>query len=101
MGNKRGQKRDFEGLEKRRMRAARLFSEGLSQAEVGRRVGVVRQTASRWYSEWKRGGAAKLKGAGRAGRKPRLSAKQSAQVVLALKQGAVAHGYTNELWTTQ
>ena len=100
MGNARGVKRDFLGLERRRMRAARLFGEGLGQAEVGRRVGVVRQTASRWYWEWKSGGARRLKGAGRAGRKCRLNEEQRRAVVCALEAGATVQGYVSELWTT-
>ena len=48
MGNPAGVKRDFSGLEKRRLRAARLLEKGLSEAEVARRVGVHRQSVNRW-----------------------------------------------------
>ena len=45
MGNPAGVRRDFEELEKRRFEAIRLLEEeGLNQAEVARRVKVVRQT---------------------------------------------------------
>ena len=40
-------------------------------------------------------------GAGRAGRLPKLSPEQLAQVVSALIQGAEANRYPNELWTLQ
>src|ERR1035437_9333 len=48
MGFPAGVGRDFEGLERRRMRAARLLAKGLSQSEVARRVGAHRQSVSRW-----------------------------------------------------
>ena len=34
----------------RRLRAAGLFQQGLSQAEVARRLGVSRQSTSRWHA---------------------------------------------------
>jgi Homeodomain-like domain len=43
--------RDFEGMEKRRRRAARLFDKGATQAEVARQLGVSRQSVSRWYAD--------------------------------------------------
>jgi len=51
MGNPRGVKRDFIALERRRRQAARLLSQGVSQAEVARQVGAHRQSVSRWARE--------------------------------------------------
>jgi transposase len=62
-------------------------------------LAVSRQSVSRWYQQWQGGGSAALRAAGRAGRKPRLSAKQLAQVEAALCRGASAHGFATELWT--
>ena len=73
MGNPAGVKRDFAALERRRFQAARLLAKGWSQAEVARRVGVHRQSVSRWVRRLAEAGRAGLKKAGRAGRKPRLS----------------------------
>jgi len=67
-------RRDFAALEARRLQAAKLFEQGQPQAEIVRRFGVSRPTAHRCYRGWRRGGAVALRGAGRAGRKPRLSA---------------------------
>ncbi len=92
-------RRDFEALEKRRLRAARLFEKGNSQAEVVRALGVSRQSVSRWYRAWEREGKPALKGAGRAGRKPRLTPAQRNQVEQALLRGPLAHGYATILWT--
>lgn len=92
-------RRDFEGLERRRLRSARMFAEGATQAEVARRLRVSRPTALRWYRAWVRDGEEGLHGAGRAGRKPRMSEAQCEQVQQALIEGPLVWGYENELWT--
>ena len=74
------ERRDFEGLERRRMRAVRLFEQGETQSAVARRLDVSRTTAMRWAQAWKQRGPKGLRGAGRAGRKPRLSEEQLQQV---------------------
>ena len=99
MGTRATGKRDFEALEKRRLKAGRLFGRGKSQAEVRRAVGVSRQSVSRWYRAWQREGEPGLKGAGRAGRKPKLSAAQLAEVKQELLRGPLAQGYATVLWT--
>jgi transposase len=104
MGNPKGVKRDAEQLaqlERRRLKAVTLFDRGLSQAEVARKVGVHRQSASRWFKVWQSNGAQALKKAGRAGRKPRLTAENLSQLERALKEGPEAHGFGTLLWTTQ
>lgn len=92
-------RRDFEGLERRRRRSAALFEEGLTQSDVARRLRVSRTTALRWYRAWLRDGEEGLRGAGRAGRKPRMSDAQRERVHQALIEGPLAFGYDNELWT--
>jgi transposase len=92
-------RRDFEGMEHRRKRAARMFGRGVPQADVARELGVSRQSVSRWYADWQRGGTTALKAAGRAGRMPKLSRAQLAQVERALRRGPRAHGFATDLWT--
>lgn len=99
MGNPAGVKRNFEALEKRRLKAFKLLDAGVTQAEVARRVGVHRQSVSRWAQAAKVNGKAALLKAGRAGRLPRLSPTQKEQVKSALLQGPEAHGYPTTLWT--
>jgi transposase len=86
-------------MEERRAKAAGLFKAGRTQAEVARALQVSRQSVSRWHSLYKRGGVKRLKGAGRAGRKPRLDARQLSRVDAALRRGARAHGFQTSLWT--
>jgi transposase len=92
-------RRDFKGMERRRARAAQLFRAGKKQAEVARSLRVSRQSVSRWFFSFLKGGVKALKGAGRAGRKPRLDAKQLAKIDAALRLGAKGHGYRTNLWT--
>jgi len=92
-------RRDFEGMERRRKRAARMFQRGVTQADVARELEVSRQSVSRWYAEWRAGGTKALKAAGRAGRMPRLTATQLRQVNQALRQGPRVHGFATDLWT--
>jgi transposase len=99
MGNPAGVRRDFGALERRRMEAAGLLKQGVSQSEVARRLGVHRQSVIRWVRQLAQAGRAGLKQAGRAGRKPRLSAAQLRQIEHALKRGPEALGYASGLWT--
>ena len=99
MGNAAGVRRDFEGLERRRMAAAQLLKQGVSQSEVARRLGVHRQSVIRWARQLLQSGRAGLKQAGRAGRKPKLSASQLRKIEQALRRGPEALGYASGLWT--
>jgi transposase len=86
-------------MKARRMKAARLFASGRTQAEVARALEISRQSVSRWYQSWKRDGRKGLKGAGRAGRKARLTPQQLKEVDRALREGPQVHGYATHLWT--
>jgi transposase len=91
-------RRDFDALESRRRKAMKLLSEGMSQAEVARRVGVSRVSVLRWKrlrdekgeKAWKRKPL---------GRPVRMSVAQKEQLLKALGQGAQAHGFFGDLWT--
>src|SRR5712691_8413195 len=74
------QRRDFAAMQERRMRAADLFEQGVRPAEIARQLGVCHQIVSDWRNAWRRSGRAGLRGAGRAGRLPKLSPEQLAQV---------------------
>lgn len=83
------------------MAAVDLFEAGerLSKAEIGRRLGVSHQTVSDWHTAWSEGGREALRAAGRAGRRPKLSAEQLAEVEAALAVGPRGNGYATDLWT--
>jgi transposase len=92
-------KRDFDGLQKRRMRAANMLRRGRTQAEVAHTLGVSRQSVSRWAAMIEAKGEFGLRKAGRAGRLPRLDASQAAQLLASLKAGALSAGFGTDLWT--
>ena len=77
MGNPAGVRRVFDQLEQRLLAGAELLRQGVPQAEVARRVGVHRQSVSRWAEAMERGGRRALRKAGRAGRRPRLRPETS------------------------
>src|SRR5215207_2156489 len=91
--------RDLKALEQRRLKAARLFAHGTSQAKVARALGVSAQTASRWHARWQQGGARALRAPARQGRPPKLTPVQLRQLERALLKGARGHGFDEVLWT--
>jgi transposase len=93
------ERRDRHAFEERRLQAAQLFQEGIHQAEVARRFGVSRQTASRWHARWRQDGTAGLRSLGQPGRTPKLSPIQLERVEQQLLQGAKAQGFDTKLWT--
>jgi transposase len=90
-----------EALERRRRRAITLLRQKLSLHEIARRIGCHASSVLRWRNALRSGGAKALKAKPAPGRPPRLTAKQKEQLVELLAQGAMAHGYRTELWTTQ
>lgn len=88
----------YERDEQRRMQAAVLFAEDLSNAEIGRRLHVSRTSVSHWYQIWKEQGTDGLK-VQKPGRQPLLNAKQLQQIIAALLEGPEAHGFETPLWT--
>src|SRR5260370_11577953 len=83
------------------MGGAGVFEEGLKRGEVGGGLGVWHQIGSDWRAAWRRSGQAGLRGAGRAGRLPKVNREQLDQVEAELAKGAEANGYANDVWTLQ
>jgi len=92
-------RRDFAGMERRRLAAAELFNQSLAQAEVARQLSVSRQAVSVWFVAWQKSGKKALAAAGRAGRKPRLTSSQLKKVEAALLKGPRANGFDADLWS--
>jgi transposase len=83
----------------RRERAAELFAQGRTQAEVARELDVSRQSASRWHAGWQASGAPGLRTRGPTGRRPKVADDQLEGIQQALLEGALAHGFTTDVWT--
>lgn len=90
-----------KALEQRRRRIVDLLKQNLSLHEIARRIGCHPSSVLRWRNALNSGGANALKAKPAPGRPPKLTKKQKARLVKLLAQGAMAHGYRTELWTTQ
>jgi transposase len=83
----------------RRERAAELFAQGRSQAEVARELDVSRQSASRWHAGWQADGTTALRTRGPTGRRPKVPDAALEKIEQALVEGALAHGFATDVWT--
>lgn len=91
--------RDHEAMEKRRLKAGKLFAQGKGPSEVARLLQVRRQSAHEWQQRWRDGGEAALRSKGAAGPKHKLSAAQQSELAAALVEGPEAHGHATAVWT--
>ncbi len=92
-------KRNFSEMKSRRMEAAKLLAAGVKPAEIARRLGVSRQSVSRWQEALKKSGKKGLEGSGRVGRPRKISPAEVKQIEQALVRGARACGIDGDLWT--
>jgi transposase len=83
----------------RRERAAELFAQGRTQAEVARELDVSRQSASRWHAGWQAAGATARQSRGPTGRHPKVPDSALEGIERALLKGALAHGFATDVWT--
>lgn len=88
-----------KALERRRRRAIELLSQGLMPVEVAKRVGVDRRSVRRWHAAYRQQGEAALTARPTPGRPPALSPSAKRQLERLLLKGAVAAGFSTDLWT--
>ncbi|MGI0128634.1 MAG: winged helix-turn-helix domain-containing protein [Thermoplasmata archaeon] len=91
--------RDAPTLEERRLTGLKLLQSGLSQAEVARRLGVTPVAVCRWKTKSDRGGSEALRAIPRPGRPPRIPRQKQATLPSILAKGALAYGFSTDLWT--
>lgn len=84
----------------RRKRGLALLDKGYSYNAAARQLGCSASSLMRWDRKRKKQGAEGLKVRFSPGRPPKLTSKQRTQLVKWLLQGAPAHGYSTNLWTT-
>jgi transposase len=85
-------------LERRRRRAVELVEQGEAPAVVARILGVTRTSLHRWRRLARHGTGLAAKPS--PGRRRRLTDQQLQELEGLLDQGAPAHGFANELWTS-
>lgn len=89
-----------EELEKRRRRAIKMLQQGASVTEVARRIGCSHSSVILWRDAVRRRGANGLQAKPASGRPHKLVAWQVRRLLALLLKGALAWGYTTDLWTT-
>lgn len=78
-----------------------MIEQGLKNAEVARQVGVSVSSVKAWKRAMCDGGTAALAAKTHPGPKPKLSDEQKVRLAEIMRAGAVAAGFSNELWTTR
>jgi putative transposase len=89
-----------DDMESRRLAAANELLNGLTQSQVARRYGVSRTTASRWHRSIVVKGLDGMKKRRATGRPSRLSSDQLDAIRVMHGEGAQAHGFSTDRWTT-
>jgi transposase len=87
-------------METRRLSAAQDLLNGASQSQVARRYHVSRTTASRWHRSIVQKGVEGLRKRRATGRPSRLTADQVDAIRSMYFEGAAAHGFSTDRWTT-
>lgn len=93
-------RRDAPVLEKRRLKAVRLFEKRINQAEVAKRRNVTKPAVHYWYTTWRKSGKEGVR-ARRPGPTPQLAPEKADRMKHILIRGAGAAGYDTDLWTLQ
>ncbi|MBI3319999.1 MAG: IS630 family transposase [Candidatus Omnitrophica bacterium] len=88
-------------MEKRRRRAIQLMQHGHNLPEIARAVKASVSSVFRWQLRYRQKGLAGLRPRPAPGRPARLSSSQKQRVVRLLLKGALAAGYSTDLWTLE
>jgi transposase len=86
--------------EARRRQAWELKQRGWKQKAIAQALGVSEGAVSQWLSRAEKGGAEALASHPPPGPKARLSASQKEALKQLLSQGAQAHGFRGDVWTS-
>jgi transposase len=87
--------------EYRRMRAWEMHQQGYKQREIAAALDLTQSAVSRIIARAEAGGLKALRHHKPPGRRPSLSAEQRQQLLAELAQGAEAHGFAGDVWTTE
>jgi transposase len=88
-----------EELERRRLRALVLLSQGKLPGEVAKLVGVDRRSVRRWRAAIRQDGEKGLRARPASGRPPKLEAADKRKLESLLLKGPLAAGFGTDLWT--
>lgn len=82
-----------------RRKAVTLARAGFSALAIGRMLAVSSRTVRRWKARFRKLGSTGLRTRPRPGRPSRLSPPQRRDLARRLVRGAIAHGFSTDLWT--
>lgn len=88
-----------EQREKRRLKAARLFKQGVPHSEIARRLKVTPAAVTQWRKRYRQGGKSSLQSKGNSGFTSKLTPTKRERFRKAVMKGPLAHGYQTNLWT--
>src|SRR5208282_1300803 len=91
--------RDTASFEERRLKALNLLSEGRSQAEVARLLGVTPAAVCYWQRAIENGGPKALRSIPRSGRPTLVPREKLSTLPDLLARGALSYGFSTDLWT--
>lgn len=84
-----------------RKRATELHKEGHTQTWIAQVLGVALPTVNRWIIAYRKEGEASIRHQPMGGSLPKLPVEQQAELVELLKDGAHAHGFEGDYWTSR
>ncbi len=85
--------------EKRRLKAGKMFTRGISQAEIARKLGVTPAAANQWHKAWSKSGNEALKSSGVPEPDSKLTDEKRKAFKKSILRGPEAFGYETNLWT--
>lgn len=85
--------------EGRRLRAVELKAQGWKQRDIAAAFGVTEGAVSQWLKQAVEGGVDALRHRSGRGAKPKLKTEQLASLPKLLAQGALAFGFSDDVWT--
>jgi len=92
---------DAAVLEARRNRAIEMIKDGKRKAAIAHELNVSRAAVTIWWSRYCREGNAGIAKVPRPGRPTKLSTSELLGLPELLLKGAMAYGYSTDLWTTK
>ncbi len=95
-----GAPRKGDWREARRRRAWELKQQGWRQKDIAAALGVSEGAVSQWVKRAEQEGEAGLASHPPSGPKPKLTEEQRQQIPALLAQGAEAHGFRGDIWTS-
>lgn len=92
---------DAGALEARRQRAIEMIKDGKKKVRIAEELNVSRAAVTVWWNKYSDKGNTGIAKKQRPGRPPKVSRENIATLPELLKKGAVAYGYSTDLWSTK